>query len=342
MAQITKVTKGKPKKNKKTQDQKSSETGVELSGSIVKTLPTIMALRSYSKIENILVIGCGGTGGHLVPNLARLIHVLNATRRTGRRGYHYNSLPEIKLFLADGDSVETKNLVRQHFISADVGKNKAEVLGERYAAAFGLEIGVIPKYLEKFEDFDFLKKNISRNDGSDLIIGCVDNNASRKVIHKWFLEGQEDGRYYNRSSFWIDSGNEERSGQVVCGYKPCEYRYNSTKFNPFQKGRVKDPGGDFSLPCAVEVYPELLHIDDKFSSETSCAERAESAPQNMQTNVTAATIIMNFVQKLLTGDDLKSHCVEFNINNAFNTKLNTVENLKRVAKNRRKDWEVER
>jgi PRTRC genetic system ThiF family protein len=314
---------------------------VELSGETIKTLPIIMSLRNYARIENVLVVGCGGTGGHLIPNLARLIHVLNNSRRSSRRGYSYNhgDLPTIKLFLADGDIVEEKNLIRQHFISVDVGRNKAEVLGERYAAAFGLEIGVIPKYLENLKDFSFLSKHIMRRDAADLVIGCVDNNASRKVLHKWFL--LRSNNYSDRASFWIDSGNEERSGQVVCGYKPYEYRYDSLKFNPFGKPVVQSKAnGDFSLPCAVEVYPELLHLDDKFSSEVSCADRSASAPQNMQTNVTAATIIMNFVQKLATGDDLKSHCVEFNINNAFNTKLNTVENLKCIAKNRRKNWEV--
>jgi len=292
-----------------------------------------MSLHNYAVIENILVVGCGGTGGHLIPNLARLIHVLN--RSVSRR----NTWQEKKLFLADGDIVEEKNLVRQHFISADVGRNKAEVLGERYAAAFGLEIGVIPRYLENLEDFSFLDQHKVNGDGADLVIGCVDNNASRKVLHEWFLSSLNS--YYTRTRFWIDSGNEEKSGQVVCGHRPGEYRYAyRLKFNPFRKGvKQKDARGDFSLPCAVEVYPELLHLNDKFSSEMSCAERTESAPQNMQTNVTAATVIMNFIQKLLTGEDLKSHCVEFNINNAFSTKLNTVENLECVAKSRRKDWE---
>jgi hypothetical protein len=100
--------------------------------------------------------------------------------------------------------------------------------------------------------------------------------------------------------------------------------------------------GDFSLPCAVEVYPELLHLNDKFSSQISCAERSQAAPQNMQTNVTAATIIMNFVQKLLSvNGGLKSHCVEFNINNAFSTRLNTVKNLRCVETKRRAPWEVD-
>jgi len=301
-----------------------------------KKLEPVISLSGYSKIDNILVLGCGGTGGHLVPHLARLVSVLNSKRSRSA----YASLPVMNLFLADGDVVEEKNLIRQNFIEQDIGKNKAEVLGERYAAAFGIEIGVIPEYLERLDKFSFLKTMSRSYDNASLVIGCVDNNASRKVINRWFCRkdtGGSDGR------FWIDSGNEENSGQVVCGYNPQEYRYGQPKFNPFRKdlhslssGRRR---GDFCLPCAVEVYPELLHIDDSFSSQESCAARSQSAPQNMQTNVTAAVIIMNFVQKLITRDLIKSHCVEFAISNTFNTRLNTVKNLECVAKGRRKDWE---
>jgi hypothetical protein len=87
------------------------------------------------------------------------------------------------------------------------------------------------------------------------------------------------------------------------------------------------------------MYPELLDTELKFNSELSCADRAISAPQNMQTNVTAATIIMNYAQKVLTGEEIKSFGVEFSINNVFTTKHNTKENLLKVNPNRWMYWE---
>lgn len=62
---------------------------------------------------HIVMLGCGGTGGHIAPHLYRLLHAL---------------FRPSKVILCDGDIVEKKNLVRQNFIASDLGKNKAEVL----------------------------------------------------------------------------------------------------------------------------------------------------------------------------------------------------------------------
>lgn len=301
----------------------------------LNSLPKIFSLDTYPTVENILLIGCGGTGGHLAPHLCRHVSVINEfrERRDGDRD-------KIKLFFADGDIVEQKNLLRQHFISPDIAKNKAAVLAERYAAAFGIQIAVIPRDLEKIEDFEFFNNARRRTDRSDLIIGCVDNNASRRLIYDWFTgkaNENEDGFSW-RGHFWIDSGNEERAGQVVCGYAPpSRGSYVSEKVKPDAASQVMS--GEFSLPSVVEIYPELLEEESRFNSELSCAERAISAPQNMQTNVTAATLIMNFVQKIVDGLPLKSHAIEFSIDNAFTTKLNTVDNVSVVNEERRRFWE---
>ena len=106
----------------------------------IKSLPDIWHLEEYGQLSNVLVIGCGGTGGHLIPNLARAISVVNKLANGDRE--------RLNLIIADGDIVEHKNLVRQHFINRDLAKNKAEVLAERYSAAFGMEIGAISKDIE--------------------------------------------------------------------------------------------------------------------------------------------------------------------------------------------------
>lgn len=293
-------------------------------------LPKIFTLNRYPTAQSVLVLGCGGTGAYVVSHLARLINVLNQERRN-----------DIKLFLADGDVVEEKNLKRQHFISSDINQNKASVLAERYAAVFGMEILVIPRDIEKLEEFNVLGNTRQRTDRSDLVIGCVDNNASRRLVYKWFIgegEGQEENFAW-RPRFWIDAGNEERAGQVICGYAPpSRGSYGSRKVKI--DARLKDTVGEFSLPCVTECYPELMNEEDsKFNSELSCAERAESAPQNMQTNVTAATLAINYAQKIIMGEPLNSHGVEFTIDNTFATKLNTPENLRVVGETRKRYWE---
>ena len=88
---------------------------------------------SLERPVKIVMLGAGGTGGYAAPHIYRLIHTLNRPAR---------------FLVADGDIVEEKNLVRQNFIHADLGRNKAAVMAERYASAFGMEIAYLPEFIE--------------------------------------------------------------------------------------------------------------------------------------------------------------------------------------------------
>ena len=44
-----------------------------------------------------------------------------------------------------------------------------------------------------------------------ILLGCVDNNRSRQLCHQAF--------YQSKDLIYIDSGNGEFSGQVVCGIR---------------------------------------------------------------------------------------------------------------------------
>lgn len=296
----------------------------------MKSLPDIYTLQKYEPAHTVFLIGCGGTGGYVVAHLARFISVLNAANANDAA---YGD-KKISLILADGDIVEEKNLKRQHFIACDIGRNKAEVLAERYSVAFGMEIAALKKDIEGVHDLDVMD-DFRRHGASDLVISCVDNNATRKVVWEWFKSRRAAGGWH-RSRFWIDSGNEETAGQVVCGFCPSESSYYNT-LKPARNQANKM--GQFSVPCAMEVYPDLLNAESKFNSELSCAERAVSAPQNMQTNVTAATLIMNFAQKIIEGSQLKSFAVEFSIHNVFNTRHLTLDGLSLVDADRKAYWE---
>lgn len=213
----------------------------------------------------IVQLGAGGTGGHAAPHLFRLLYSLERPAR---------------LILCDGDIVEAKNLVRQNFSPADLGENKAKVLAERYATVFGIETEYVPFFIE---DLDALMELITpgswrRSEGCKnlvpelvILLGCVDNNRSRRLFHQAF--------YQSKDLVYIDSGNREFSGQVVCGVR----RNGHTIFKPV--------GG---------VYPEMLRAEDKFPSQLSCAEAAQSDPQSMAVNITAATAIVDMVYNILT------------------------------------------
>jgi PRTRC genetic system ThiF family protein len=317
----------KVQKKTKAKKDTSEKTGKTSSGS----LQVNHCLYGYPPVKSILLIGCGGTGGYVVGPLSKLIGIINYKRDVGN---------QIELFLADGDVVEEKNLARQHFIYEDIGKNKAEVMAGRYSSAFGVEINSVSKDFENLEDFEIIES--TNNSFSILVIGGVDNNASRKLINQWVICDSFDAstQYHNwTGKFWVDAGNEENYGQVVCGYlPPLSGKNRINKVNPYKCGGEKCIG-EFSLPCSTELYPNLLENSDKFNSQISCAERALSAPQNMQTNITAATLVMNYVNKILHNEVIKSHSVEFNIDNNFTTRLNTTQNLGVISSHRLREWE---
>ena len=90
----------------------------------------------------IILIGAGGTGGYIAPHLYRIAYA------SGRK---------VQIIIADGDIVEKKNLIRQNFADCDIGKNKAQVLAERYAGAFGIKANYIPDFIEHKPQYSVLR-----------------------------------------------------------------------------------------------------------------------------------------------------------------------------------------
>jgi hypothetical protein len=220
----------------------------------------------------IVMIGAGGTGAHTAPNIYRLIYALDRP---------------VRFIIADGDSVEEKNLVRQHFCPAELGMNKAKAIVERYALAFGMAPEYIPDFIEDKDKLLGLLKpeNVHLVPGPRaavneacpvyadelvILIGAVDNNKSRRMCHETFGA--------SKNLIYIDSGNGEYSGQVVCG--------------------VRKNGRTLSKPIGA-LYPDILSETDKFPTELSCAEASVSAPQAITANITAAAVVTNIVYNIL-------------------------------------------
>lgn len=231
----------------------------------------------HNAAVKIVLAGAGGTGSYLAQQLYRIA---------------YARKNEIQIILCDGDVVSEKNLLRQHFTAQDVGKNKAEVLSKRYAQAFGMEAVYIPRFLESAEElYQLLLPNKSKVSFSAkygkviqqvILIGAVDNNRTRKLFHEVF-ERLNDIVY-------IDAGNEEFSGQVVCG--------------------VRQNGKEISSPAA-ERYPNILSETGVFPSEESCADRAVSAPQSISANVMASAVVTAMLYNLLFTGKLDAEEVVF-------------------------------
>lgn len=216
--------------------------------------------RGVSRIR-LLIVGLGGTGGYAFYHLARLVA----------------SLPDREawqIVLADGDLVEEKNLVRQNFAPSDVGRPKVECLSRRYGDAYGMAIPYWPRYIEDGETLARLLAGELMGFVPDLsvLVGYVDNNATRRLFHRVF-EGWQRGPLV-----YVDSGNDEWSGQVVMGVRGAK---------------------EVVLPPVAHYYPDILQDDDPLPTELSCSELAVSNPQNIATNVLAGALIFALLNALL-------------------------------------------
>ena len=226
---------------------------------------------SKKRPVKIVMLGAGGTGAHIAPHLYRLLYALERP---------------VKFIICDGDKVEPKNLVRQNFTEADLGENKARVIAERYSDVFGLETSYIPRFIEDAGQLEeLLRPEVFRHYvyGSEpntgrwvtnselvILIGAVDNNKSRKLCHEVFLRA--------RDLVYIDSGNGEYTGQIVCGIR----RAGKTVYKPVGM-----------------LYPEVSTPEDLFPTEVSCAEASVSAPQTIVANLMAATAVVTMIYNIL-------------------------------------------
>ena len=169
-------------------------------------------------------------------------------------------------------------------------EKKLQILADPHAGAFGIECEYIPEYIENEARLkglvrpDFRKpyRNNTAETQRVILIGCVDNNKSRALCHKVFYETE--------NLIYIDSGNGESTGQVVCGVR--------------QKGRT-------AYKPVGTLYPDILKTGDKFPTELSCAERAASAPQSVTANLTAAAAVTSFLYNLLVAGELNTRYVTF-------------------------------
>lgn len=98
------------------------------------------------------------------------------------------------------------------------------------------------------------------------------------------------GKGQAKELIYIDSGNGEYTGQVVCG--------------------ICSGGRTYHKPAGV-LYPEILDGTDKFPTELSCAEASVSAPQAITANITAACAVVDLVYNILVRGETNVQAVSF-------------------------------
>lgn len=208
----------------------------------------------------LFVMGAGGTGSWLCAFLNKL-------------GLYNN------IIVMDGDTVEPKNTLRQNFKPKDINLDKAQVVGNdnemSYVHGYIKDTGIFHQIMEEFPDGTI-----------PMLVGCLDNNASRKIAHD-FVQEVDD-------VVWIDGGNAERHGQAYVCIK--------------EKGQIV---GEFDSPIKIEPAFQNFEGDERRPDQISCAEQSESAPQNVTANVTSATLLFNIINIFLSGGLVLSNKIIF-------------------------------
>ena len=135
--------------------------------------------------KDILIVGAGGIGSWLAFNLFKL---QEAKQLGGVR----------KIYLADDDTVEVKNIAYQCFENTDILETKAEALSDRFGELF--------TPLEKRITAQELRDG-SRYGRYDCIVSAVDNTEFRKVLFE-HCDTYTD-------THWIDLRSE---GRTIAAY----------------------------------------------------------------------------------------------------------------------------
>lgn len=259
---------------------------------------TLAVVPKENHIRNywdIALVGVGGTGGYVLQSLMRML-----------KNFDIEGI----LTLADGDYVEENNLRRQNFIMPDVGKKKVEVLAKRYGNVYDMDIRTIGDYLEDEKSFDRLFSTesdynyIPSKRVIKVLIGCVDNNKSRQVMHRYFLS--------QKDCFYIDAGND---GVLTASDSVSEEDVRESGYSGQVVVGLRAKGRTLLEPIG-SVYPDILveEMGDFFPSQ-ACGQTVVSHPQRMQTNLMSANVILGYLNTLLSEGCLVSHYTNFDARN---------------------------
>ncbi len=231
--------------------------------------------------NKIFLFGCGGTGSRVLPLIAQFV-----------KSCAWVVDPEI--FAIDFDIVETKNLTRQNFIAADVGKNKAAVLATRYAKGFNCNIVPITakidsNYHSTAEEAAYIRFKqglLDNNNRNNIFILCVDSPEARVEIVRTILRAVGN----NPENIIIDAGNENDFGQVTLSSTTTIY--HSKEVPSYIEDLHEMIPEDMVLPF---IPMNTEYFDNMKETNTpSCAD----LDQTMAINCLMAVNIFSIVQNI--------------------------------------------
>lgn len=256
----------------------------------------------------VILIGVGGTGSLLAPDLFRMLSFCSINRA-------------VTVHLFDPDFVEPKNIARQNFTTVDLYKNKAQAIAEKYSY-FGIKISANPRKFNPVEDVinaviaaSALNNNYSHN---VLIIDCVDNKLTRKEIHDAFFTNSikqlfmYDTVHRIINIIWLSLGNSTDEGQAIVSFMDVE-----NSFTSFTRGKDYCILGYHRCHTIVDYFPddfteESIQEEIEQASTRNCALNAIIDPQTMAINRMSATVGLNILYEIFYSNRISTHYCHFN------------------------------
>lgn len=162
-----------------------------------------------------ILVGAGGIGGNVARDLPKLL-----------------VKQDHKMIVIDGDTVEEKNCVRQPFQTQDVGQNKARVLARKINSFYNIDCEARDFYITD-KELDVIVAHCS--DYVPVFIGCVDNDKTRKLIEKAYIE-------YKGSAVYIDGANSEFDGNIYISRKDSDNKYGPIRSDVYKLDDDINPG----------------------------------------------------------------------------------------------------
>lgn len=199
-------------------------------------------LQPYNPVT-INLIGAGGTGSQLLTALARMNHALTAL---GHAGVY------VRVF--DDDQVDTANLGRQLFTTAELDQYKSVALINRINRFFGTNW--------KAETIRYNKQSLKDRDLASAVItiSCVDTVSARYEIGEILQHLTKNYGGRNRVKYWLDFGNSRSSGQVILSTLEKITQPASALYRPVE-----------NLPLVTEEFKELLNGSEQEDNTPSCS-----------------------------------------------------------------------
>lgn len=199
-------------------------------------------LQPYNPVT-INLIGAGGTGSQFLTALARMNHALTALGHAGLF---------VRVF--DDDRVDTANLGRQLFTTAELGQYKSVALINRINRFFGTNWKAVTT---RYDQRSLMDKELA---SAVITVSCVDTVTSRYEIAELLEHLVRNYHGRNRAKYWMDFGNSRSAGQVVLSTLEKITQPASELYRPVE-----------SLPVVTEEFKELLNSSEQEDHTPSCS-----------------------------------------------------------------------